>query len=477
MPLRPHQVEPAASLLDILSRHDSAVDFSGMGVGKTFVAACVASKLRLPTLVVCPDISKSAWHGAAASFGDSVSVINYESLRTGRSPFGRWDFPDTGREAYYQCQNCQCKFSAAQDLPACYCRPDGIHCLQTKTKKQKLGRFHFHDSVKFVIFDEVHRCNALDSRNAEMLIAARRQRKKILALSATAGSTPLHFRAIGYALDLHSLGDFYGWAAKLGCRRVPGAGLQWLVSGERQHGIMGQIREAIIPSRGVRIRCEDIPDFPEVDITADLYDVHSAARIEGLYKEMAESLARLKEKSFSDLDPEHPLTKRLRLREEIELLKVPLAVELAQDYEAKGFSVATFFNFQSALRAFLDKIGSDCVVDGSTIGERRDSNVARFQSNDARQIAVNIKAGSVHLSLHDIDGEHPRVGLVMPSDSAVDMLQVFGRLPRHGGKSKSFYRVLLASGTCETKIHTVFRAKSRNIEALNDSDLRPEIAA
>lgn len=470
--LRPHQHAPAQALIDILRATDCAVDLSDMGTGKTFVAAYVAKSLRLGTLVVCPDIAKSAWHRAAAAFGDKLSVINYEALRTGRSPYGYWDRPLSGCPVTYKCINCQCKLDLSATIPACYCHPQGIHCVETKKQAQDPGRFNFHQAIGLIIFDEVHKCNGLDSLNADMLIAAKRGGHKILGLSATAASSPLHLRALGYALGLHGLCNFYQWAARHGVRRIPGAGLKWMLGEDRQRETMARIHASIIPSRGVRVRREDIPGFPSVDIQAALYDVSSASAIQRGYESMRSWLGELGERSANDRDPELVLTKRLRMREEIELLKVPLAVELAKSYEEQGFSVATFFNFDSALRAFAQRIGTDCVIDGSITGSQRDDRVAKFQANQRRQIALNAKVGGVALSLQDLTGDHPRGGLVMPGESAVEMKQIFGRLPRDGGKSNCFYRVMLAAGTLEEKIYKAFQNRCGNIDALNDADLK-----
>jgi hypothetical protein len=73
--------------------------------------------------------------------------------------------------------------------------------------------------------------------------------------------------------------------------------------------------------------------------------------------------------------------------------------------------------------------------------------------------------------MQDLDGFHPRMGLVMPSFSATDMIQVCGRLPRDGGKSTAHYRFLFANTMIERGMHRAVRSKQHNIEALNDADL------
>jgi superfamily II DNA or RNA helicase len=446
-----------------------------MGVGKTYAGAWVASQLRIPALVVCPHISQSAWHRAAAAFGDTLSVINYESLRTGKHPFGSWDREPGPREVYYQCTNCQCKFKPGQSWPACYTRHDGVHCFETRKKSQRLGRFTFSPAVKMVIFDEVHRCSGLNSLNADMLIGAVRGGQKVLGLSATPATSPLHLRALGYALGLHHLVDYNAWISRLGVRRIPGGGFKWMVSKARQLEIMAGIRSQIIPEKGIRVTIDSIPDFPECDISAELYDLEKSGRIEELYAEMATALADLKTFSADDKAPDHPLTKLLRAQQEIELLKIPIVEELTADYLAKGFSVAVFVNYSQTITELSKRLNTDAIIDGSPRGVKfRDDSISRFQENSARVLLANSKAGGCSISLPDDDGDHPRVGLVFPGTSATDLRQIFGRLWRHGGKSRSYYRVILANTPSERSTHRALSAKLDNLDALNDSDLTPE---
>jgi hypothetical protein len=476
MPLRPHQVEPAAALLSILRQHQSAVDISDMGIGKTAHAVSVIAESGLPTLVIVPKIAISGWKTMLDNFNTSASLINYESLRTGKTPFGSWERSPGPSEVFFQCTHCQRKYKAVEIPDRCYCRDDGVHCFETKRKPRLYGKFIFHPAVKQVVFDEIHRCSALDSLNADMLIAARRQGLKILGLSATVASSPLHLRALGYALNLHSLQDFYSWAARFGVRRIPGAGFKWMVASEKQGAIMANIRASIIPARGVRVTTDSIPGFPECDVTAELYDLDSSpGQIDALYAEMAEAITELKLRGSFDKDSEHPLTKYKRAHQTIELLKVPLMQELAEDYLAKGFSVALFVNYSQTMTEIRKRLKIDCFVDGSPEGVRyRQRSIERFQANSARAIALNSDAGGICISLEDKIGTFPRVGLVMPNPSATIMRQVFGRLRRDGGKSRSHYRVLLAAGTLDTKVHRSLSAKLNNLDSLNDADLRPE---
>lgn len=502
--LRPWQYKPLNQLLEIL-RHSNAVDLSDTGTGKTYVACAVASIIRQPTIAVVPKIARSAWETAAEHFGIHFPVVGYEAIRTGRTSLGRWEnqppkiFPTN---EFFACESCQCVVDF-DDYRPCHCHPAGLHCIKTKRKPWKYGKFIWDDAIKFIIFDEVHRCSGLDSLNADMLIAAKRQGIRVLGLSATAACTPLQMRALGYVLGLHGLNQnipvpttvsefvevlnpvhfkpsrflptFYQWAGKHDCRPDPVyRGLKWFAGADRQAEIMADIHEQIVPERGVRVRTSEIPDFPTRQITAELYNLEKDYEIEKLYREMASALAELTLRETQDASSEHPLTKILRARQRIELLKVPIFVEIAEDALAKGNSVAIFLNFSATISELRKRLQCDCIVDGSPEGvKNRDSSIENFQSNDSRVILLNSAAGNVNISLQDLHGGHPRVGLVSLGTSAVQFRQLCGRLPRVGGKSPAIYRIILAANTVEVRMKRALDAKNCNLDAINDGDLVP----
>lgn len=475
--LRPHQQTAVAHLLTVLALNGAALDGSDTGTGKTYVATAIAATLNVPTLVVVPKIAVTAWSRCAETFGTRFSILNYEMIRTGRTPYGHWDNnppPGFEREEFFKCQCCQLEVDFDNYRP-CYTHHLGIHCIDTKKLKWKYGKFHWHPGIKFMVLDEVHRCGALAGLNYEMLVAAKRQGIKTLALSATPATSPLGLKALGYLLGLHGLADFPRFAREHGCRPDPRFhGWKFFGGKAQQLGYMVGISQDLFPKRGVRVRTADIPGFPARTITAELYDLKEAGRIEQLYAEMALQLAALRERGRGDLSPDAPITKILRAREEIELLKVPVVVELVEDALAKGQSVAVFVNFSSVLAALRAKLHCNCYIDGKQTAKVRADCIDSFQADESHLILANTKAGRESVSLHDLLGDRSRLGLVMPGHSAVDMKQVFGRLPREGGKSAAVYRVILAAGTVETSMHRALAGKLNNLDALVDADLAPD---
>lgn len=478
--LKPWQIEPFERLSNILESGRNAIDMSDTGTGKTFVACAVACRLNVPTLAVVPKIAVTQWQRVMREhFGDSISVVNYEALRSGCTPFGRWQNnpPKAGTQhrRYFVCQSCQRKVDPDDRGDKCYCHPLGIHCLVTKKESWSYGRFVWAKEVEFIIFDEAHRCGGMNSRNADILIGAHRQRKKILCLSATTATSPLKMKALGYALGIHEDGNnFYNWLRRNGVGRLPNLpGLRWVVGRDKQLEIMATISRALIPTRGVRVRTADIPNFPLRHITAHLFDTDNKEAVNRLYRQMDAPLRRLKERMDRDVAAEHPLTEMLRAHQKIELLKVPLLAELAEDYVEKGHSVGVFVNFTETLKELRALLKGSLVIDGSTNGPERDAAVDAFGADEARTILVNSAAGGICINLQDKRGEFPRVGLINPGFCPTIFRQVCGRFHREGAKSPCFYRVVLLADTLEERIYKNLTGKLDNLDRLNQDDFLP----
>lgn len=471
-----YQVPAAKHLLEVIDREGAALDSSDLGTGKTFTAGAVLRHLDLPSLVVCPQVAQTGWRRMGEHLGTEFDVIGYEMLRTGRTPFGRWEFPKRGPlKSRLKCTTCQCW--TEEDSPPCPYHFTGIHCVEAKSIPHDYGRFIFNDAVRMVVFDEVHRCGDLSSLNSEMLIAARRQNLSVLGLSATAGDSPLKFKALGYVLGLHNLDrdcKFWPWVRRYNCRPSPHGGFFFAGNENQRRSVMARLNAEIFPDHGVRVRKEELGDlFPDCQITAELYDLEQGGAIDKLYEEMDEAIRALRDRASGDKGAH--LTVILRALQEIELLKVPVFQQLTEDANAQGYSVAIFVSFTQTVNELCKRLKTDCRIDGSQVGAaghaRRQASIDSFQANFDRRIVCNSAAGGVCVSLHDTRGDSPRLGLASPCPSAVNMRQVFGRLPRAGGKSKALYRVVLAAGTREVNTHRKLVPKLNQLDALNDADL------
>lgn len=467
--LLPHQVEPAHRLIDALSIHRAALDASSTGTGKTYVAASVIRHLDLPTLCIVPKISITSWNRVLASLGTGACVKNWESLRTGNTPYGSWQYPaPKERLVEYVCEACQCLASSGP----CRMNHAGIHCVSPKKVDHKYGRFTFYNGVRFLVWDEAHMAAGLDSLNSDMVIASKRQNIPSLFLSATAADSPLQLRALGFSLGLHSLigsNGFYHWSKRHNVRRPVWGGLEFYGTEEKKRSVMGKIHSELFPSRGVRVRISDIPNFPSCDIRAELYDMEESGRIADLYSEMDESISLLNTMKLSDRCAEHPLTTLLRASQEIELLKVPLYLAIRAAALESGHAVAIFVCYRQTLIELQNRTKCETVYGGQNPSARQ-KNIDDFQANYTDTLVLNIAAGGISISLHDLHGK-PRLGICSLHPSSVKMKQCLGRLARAGGLSPALYRIPLVAGTIEEKVHRRLVSKLNNLDSLNDADL------
>lgn len=464
--LLPYQVAPAHELAAVMATRRVGVDMSDTGLGKTYIALAVAQALGMHVLVVCPKAVKPTWRRVAAHFGieDKVFPETYDILRRGKT---QW------------------------------------FTKQSVTRRGKICHsFEMTQPGVLAIFDEAHNCAGRGTQNSELLIACRRQGIRTLLLSATLAENPLQMRAIGYALGLFELCEYWDWARKHDVVITTNMGPQWYAGDERRGQLMAKIRAQVLPCKGIRLRKADLAHlFPTNIVTADTYEMPEATKIKAVYAEMEKELSVVADKRAQDIanesnrreafDAEHgedaekegvaeyrtatPAIASARFRQEIELLKVPTFLQLAADAVAEGNRVAMFVNFDATIEAICARASDFSIVRGGQSEFDREANLLAFNSGVVSLIVLNAAAGGVGISLHDTQGGAPRVALISPLYSAKQLLQVLGRCPRAGGKTPVVQKIIYAAGTVEEEACKAVRAKLHCLQALNDGDLSGDL--
>ena len=413
-----------------------AKDGSDTGTGKTVIALTIARRLGLKPFVICPKAVVPSWTEWAHRFLYSAPhVYNYEKIKTGNT-------------RYY-----------------------------TKNKQTKrAGYWHIDPSKVLLIFDEDHRCKSAKSENSKLMIAAKDKGIPTLSLGATSCSNPVEMRALGYLLDMHNDAGWWNWCLKNGCKRGVFGGLAF----KGYASVLKRLHDHIYrDGRGSRIRIKDLPpgSFPETLIIPEGYDLggDNASNIDLIYKDMKAELDALDLKR--DTDEESALVIQLRARQEVELLKVPTIEELATDAHASGNSVVIFVNFRDTAQALINRLthldNEIGFIGGSQNKWERELEVKKFQRDESRIIVVMTQAGGTGLSLHDENGDYPRVSLISPSFSAIDLKQALGRVHRATGKSPSIQKIVFANDTIEMGVCNAVRAKLNNIDLINDDEMNP----
>jgi superfamily II DNA or RNA helicase len=316
--------------------------------------------------------------------------------------------------------------------------------------------YNVDDDVIF-IFDEAHKCKYINTSNAKLLIGAKETNNKILLLSATLIENIKQFAIFGYVLGLsHSYNTLVKWIQKL---QTPAKTIHYILFEDKK-------------PKAARLTIEELGDqFPETQVTADTYTMKDSNNIVKEYEKIVEKIKEFKENGTKSQLIIAKLQTEFR---NIELLKIPTFIDLTEEYLENNYSVVIFVNYTETINILYSKLKQKSTVSlihGGQTEKERNLSIDNFQNNKAKILIANIKAGGVGISLHDLDGKHPRISLISPTQSATNLVQVLGRIHRSGGKSKSLQRIIFAANTPEADISKMLYRKLANLSLLNDGDM------
>jgi superfamily II DNA or RNA helicase len=418
---------------------DGALDASDTGTGKTPVACAVARILNRRLFVVCPKNVLPPWQRMADLFGVRLAVINYEMLRTGRTEYGYW----------------------AED-----------HGNRKRAKPFRKFVFDSLDSASFLfVFDECHRMKDYKTLNCALGVAAIDAQYKVLALSATAADNPMHMKFVALLTGLiRHPSHFYGWMTQHGVHKGR-FGLVFNGSGQ----VLSRIHRKIFPLHGSRIRIADLGDrFPQTRIISEAYAMEDPQQINAIYEEMRKEIEKLKRAKASDRGA-NILTQQLRARQQVELLKVPTFKAMVEDGIEEGMSVVAILNFSDSVIGLARRLRTTNLITGDVPSDERQRLIDRFNQDEESLIVMNIKAGGLGISLHGTVRSRPRLVLISPTFSGIDLKQALGRCHRAGG-ARSIQKIVWAAGTVEQHACDKVRARLQRVSIFNDDQLDDALA-
>lgn len=460
MSLLEYQEPHAKQLIKALAETNAvAIDASDTGTGKTYTAAYVCRELHVKPIVIAPKSTLLNWKRVLDLFDiEYHGIVNYESFKG-----GKWYVYDKNSVGTDELGNLvTCPF------------------LERKGRGLKKERYKWvglgNDDI--FIVDEAHRCKNPATNNSKMLLSTLDIDCRKLLLSATIADKPKFFAVFAVMLGFCEDVDAYRlFMRKLEVGRGVKSVRDFLERQKNKDGttIMLELHRMIFPEHGSRMKISELGDkFPKNQIKADTYimDDETVVKIRQAY----DSIAAVSVKAeVAEMIAEHPLARMIRARQKIEALKVKTMVELCTDEIDNGNSVAIFVNFLDTMDLLIDELrqkGEDyyvsCVIKGGQSLKERQAMIDRFQADEEHIIICQIQSGGVGISLHDIQGERPRVSIISPSWSAQDLMQTFGRIHRAGGQSVCIQKLVYCHGTVEERICKLVNMKLINYAQLND---------
>lgn len=424
-------------LLKILNDPDKRLCIvnASTGYGKTAMALELIKRAGKQCVIICPKITLGQWKDTAVKLGITPRfIINPEKLRTGGQ----------------------------------------AHLLEKRSQMNWV--WHGLEDDDVVVLDEAHRFGGFDSQLAYMAANLSNKNVTALCLTATLADSPLKVRFLLHQSKLLPWNSFFSWAKSVGCYRDENInGHPWRPPrGRLGTKAMEDLNAMFFPEFGVRLRSEDIPEFPEVLNIVDLVTPSEKAR-----KEIEAAYSMMRDELKNPDAAKSELVRLLRWRQRIEMEKLQVFKELVEDGLAEGYSVVASFNFTDSLFTFKNmmKQHNPAMIYGSDRDGRqqkdteREAEKAKFQTNKTRLLLLTIQAGGVGLSLGDELGGHPRLAYHnLPLDT-VSLVQLLGRIHRADSKTKSVNRIVLIDGVAvEKQVFKILNRKIGNLSALQNDD-------
>lgn len=429
--IKDYQMLHVFNIISSIKKNKIAIDGSWTGTGKTYTSIAVCAQLKLSPYIICPKTIMSTWKAVCEYFGvKPLGIVNYETIKS-------------GKEYDEEFNKITARF--------------------LKIDEDNNFNWKFPSNNVLVILDEVHKCKHMNSINGKLLLSLK-NKANILMLSATICDKIDDFIPFGYMLSLY---------------KTIKTGKNWIQNRVKESNCRLEktniLHKYIYPNLGSQMTLEDMgKKFPKNQISAECYYIGKKSRdkIDKYYNEM------VKEKDSEkngEKDSSNQIGLKVKLRKKIEEIKVPILFDLAKKYLEQDKSVVIFVNFINSLEMLMENFKESNILFSILKGEQdlneREISIDNFQKNRVKVMIAMIQIGSNSINLHDLTGRSPRVSLISPSFSSIELLQCLGRIHRSGIKSPSLQRIIFCSSTYEEKICDVIKNKLLFMAKITDEDL------
>jgi superfamily II DNA or RNA helicase len=423
-----YQKKHVLQLIHHLESKNIIVDSSDTGCGKTYTTIQICKKLNLVPFVICPKSVISNW----------IDVCNYFDCRL----FGISNYELCKNSKYY----------------------DKNKIVENKyiTKENKSFTFSFPSNV-IIIFDEAHKCKNNNTINTKMLQGAKESCNKIILLTATLSDRIENLKFFGLILGMYSNIRSYNGFMKN--KRYEFRRSIKMNKIGREFEELYVFRELLFNGYSSRMSIKEL-EIPPNQIMTNSYSLKECKKIDELYKEINTAVSNLHIKE----ERKNSFAVIIRARQKIELLKIPIFIELIEEGLENGLHVVVFVNFLETQNILANHLKCTCLLKGGQTIQERDNNIKDFQSNKSKIIISIIQVGSLGISLNDTKGDNPRMSIISPTWSGQDFVQILGRIYRAGTKSHVIQKIVLVANTIETSVGKVMNTKFKNINAINKGE-------
>lgn len=441
------QINTANYIINRLENNLPVIDCSVVGAGKTFIALYALKKCNKKFILICPKIVISHWKESIHMANINhicIDVLNYEKLKTGKTNYFKFN--------------------------------------------NKIGIWKIPDN-SIVIFDEAHKLKGYNTINSILLTSLKNSNLIPYLISATIANSPLDFLNVADTFNLCY--NRYKWLHDFGYKkRFDNKG--WVFDKNDSHLI--KLHDILFRNNnhpGVRITYSDINILTNSNTIHMIFIDDIYNKINSLYNllytdeinisnnnnnknediKFTEIMNKTQQALLYDRNcgqvleeiedyinnyfDDNILTKRLRLRQFIELVKSKLILsKIIQDVNNDKY-IVVMFNYSWSINLLYNLLQNLNISSNIITGysKDRDNVINQFQLNQIKVVIINIKAASVGISLHDTNGSYKRISYISPSENIYELEQALGRIYRATSKSDTNQYIITVNNTIEESVY------------------------
>lgn len=491
-----YQTPHLLQIFEAISLTQCVLDGSDTGCGKTYVTIALCYMLGLKPFIICPKSVLSTWKNVSKLMGvEILGLSNYEKLKGGKYY--------TPNLEVVECPYLDKLIAGEDEIKKSKKVKDGLPDTTTpntisnktpnKTKKDYVFQFPI-DTI--IVVDEAHKCKNSKSGNSKMLLSLKDSGRKIVLLSATLTDKIECFKPFGVMFGLYD--DTKKFKLWIRHKLSPKKNMKKLIEKKNNihtlhdknpknpknpkdpkdpkdqqkpsddEEILKIIHNSVFPSHGSRMKIKELgPLFPQNQVIAGCYYSEDHCEVDKIYDLINKALADIKIKETRS----EGLGEIVRCRMRLEMLKLPIILDIIDEGLESGRSVAIFVNFKDSMMYLQHHLKEECsLIHGDQSIDERSFNIDQFQTNKVKIIIAIIQAGGVGISLHDLYGR-PRMSIISPSWNGIDVVQCLGRIHRAGSKSAALQRIVYIAESYEEKICSLLQSKIAVMSKINDGDL------
>ena len=416
-----YQILHLYDLVNSIIKNKIALDGSGTGTGKTYVSIALCKHFNYKPIIVCPKSVMTMWNDVCKIYEvEPLLIVNYDTI----------------------------KFCKEYDIDNNNKRITSNYLIYSGEKdniKYEWKNIDFKNNI--IIFDEVHKCKDIKSLNGKLLTAAK-NKTNLLLLSATMADTKNNFYIYAYMLNLIK--------SPTQCRTLI---TQIIKESINDINNINPFNKFLFPKYGsIMLLKETTEQLPLNIISVNKYNLNKNDEIN-----LQNILVNMK----NDIE----ISKIIKMRQEIELCKIPIIIELTNKYLDSGKSVVIFVNFIDTLMILSKHFNTNNIIHGQQTDLERNNVIESFQKNIIKIIICTIQSGGQSINLHDTIGKYPRASIIIPSFSSTDFVQTLGRIYRSGTKSYCIQNIIFCANTYEDNIYEKIKKKINFLTDITDDDL------